>query len=85
MLASFFADQLGLVTPSVLSPIKKGYHTSVPFFKDSKTNLSIGSKGCKKYMNTENVLVSLTVEQKFSTAFQSRSEKHRTETFSKHW
>ena len=36
-------------------------------------------------MNTENVLVSLTVVQKFSTVFQSRPEKHRTETFSRHW
>ena len=35
------------------------------------------------YMNTENVLVSLTVVQKFSTVFQSTSEKHRTVSFSK--
>ena len=37
------------------------------------------------YMNTENVLVSLTVVLKFSTVFQSRSEKHRTVSFSKNW
>jgi len=43
------------------------------------------SKGCQKNMNTENVLVSLTVVQKSSTVFQSKPEKHRTETFSKHW
>ena len=36
-------------------------------------------------MNTETVLVSPTVAQKYSTVFQSRLEKHRTETFSRHW
>ena len=49
-----------------------------------QTKLHILHSKCKN-MNTENVLVSLTVVQKFSTVFQSRSEKHRTETFSKHW
>jgi hypothetical protein len=34
-------------------------------------------------MNTENVLVSLTVVQKFSTVSQSTSEKHRTVSFSR--
>ena len=62
MLASFFADQLGLVTPSVLSPIKKGYHTSVPFFKDSKTNLSIGSK-TKDLRNVRLAVVNIVIQQ----------------------
>ena len=36
-------------------------------------------------MNTWTVLVSPTVVQRYSTVFQSRLEKHRTETFSRHW
>ena len=62
MLASFFADQLDLVAPSVLSRIKKGYHTSVPFFKDSTTNLSIGSK-TKDLRTVRLAVVNIVIQQ----------------------